>query len=239
MDLKLKGALVGMLLGDAGISRPIGHKGTNKLNHAPVMQINHAAANRDYVLWKKLIVEELVGCRVMDYRGKSPKGIYFDYVKMYTKSHPKLTDLYERFYYQGRKTVDAHIMKCLTAKGLAIWYMDDGSIHQKDLTVKLSTCGFNAAEHDLMVRFLAARFGLHFTVWKNGAYFILGLKEKSVDRFMSLIWEYVMQVPSMRYKLGPYVEHPMDLGLMTQSEPCGNAWSEAEMPSPSQEVTAS
>ena len=34
-------------------------------------------------------------------------------------------------FHDGRKTVTEHVMKCLTPLGLALWYMDDGTLAGK------------------------------------------------------------------------------------------------------------
>ncbi len=195
------GSVIGMILGDGTLARGVGHKGTKKENHSPIMQITHSINNRDYLAWKVDILSNLTGVKTREYEAVTPQGLIKKYIRLYTKSHPMYLQLYDRFYGLGKKEVDDFLLNSLTNKGLAIWYMDDGSLHVKARFLKLSTCSFCYASHQLMSKWLFKKWGVHTAIWKHGNYYVLGIKANSREKFINVISEFVNQVPSMKYKI--------------------------------------
>lgn len=182
---EFKGAVIGTLLGDGSLSNP--EEGNCRLTFS---QKDHA-----YTLFKVSLFEWLT--KVTVYADKD--GM----LCAYTARHPFYTKLYDRMYYEGRKTVTLHVMKSLTPLGLALWYMDDGNLHKDKLDVKLYTNCFNFAEHLLMQKILNDLWGLRFNILsykiQNGKkYLYLRLKNADREKFFNLISPYV--IPSMKYK---------------------------------------
>lgn len=187
----VKAAVIGMVLGDGCLYQ----------RHANA-QFQTSSKHEDYLRFKLSIVEEITSGWVSHHESLLGKWWSFQ-----TKVHPLFTDLRMRFYHQGRKTVDKHLISCLDERGLALWYMDDGSWQQDTLTVRFSTDCFNEAEHDVMANGLWKRFGLRFNVnhwWrKREGKRILGLTLRAADRakFFALVSPTVSHVSSMLYKI--------------------------------------
>lgn len=95
-------------------------------------------------------------------KGK-PAGRYLtkDRLKFTTVSHKSLRFYGKSFYKDGVKVVPKGIGRLLTARGLAYWYMDDGSIKSRQSKgVILNTHSFSLAEVNLLCGVLNDKFGL-------------------------------------------------------------------------------
>lgn len=114
-----------------------------------------------------------------------------------------LTDLYQRVYYQGKKTVTKGILSMLDERGLAVWYVDDGYL-ARGKYVELCTHGFTKKENDLIAGFLNAEWQLEAEVYyskrrkkSSGGYFIHLGKVGSM-RFLTLANNFILE--ELRYK---------------------------------------
>lgn len=78
----------------------------------------------------------------------------------------------------------------MTPRGLAYWYMDDGTCSRKSgdyQAYKLSTQGFTYDDQLILQEALKRQFNLDFNIHKDKTYFLLGLRAKDRVAFLSLI----------------------------------------------------
>lgn len=106
----------------------------------------------------------------------------------------------------GKKFVTQEWCNELDPMGLAFWYMDDGSIFNRDndklgCRIHISTNGFSLKENETLINMLRGRFGIEATIGDKETYkgYTLILDVKNTERFCSLIAPYVCD--SMKYKL--------------------------------------
>lgn len=106
----------------------------------------------------------------------------------------------------GKKFVTQEWCNELDPMGLAFWYMDDGSIANRDndklgCRIHISTNGFSLQENETLANMLRDRFGIEATIGNKETYkgYTLILDVKNTKRFCSLIAPYVCD--SMKYKL--------------------------------------
>jgi len=106
----------------------------------------------------------------------------------------------------GKKFVTQEWCNELDPMGLAFWYMDDGSIANRDndklgCRIHISTNGFSLQENETLANMLRDRFGIEATIGDKETYkgYTLILDVKNTERFCSLIAPYVCN--SMKYKL--------------------------------------
>ena len=117
-----------------------------------------------------------------------------------TLALPCFNELYESFYFEGKKIIPNNIVDFLTPVSLAYWIMDDGSFTGSGL--KLHTNAFNLEELNLLVEALDKNFSLKASINVSN-------REKSQHTLyfsknqMPLIKELVIKHmhPSMLYKL--------------------------------------
>jgi recombination protein RecA len=215
-DAEIRGAIIGMVLGDGSL--PMDGRSTNA--H---MDFAHCAKQKEYAVWKAGLLENLTSMRITD--GVSHcQGKAYPKVRILSKTHPVYTHLRNRFYHNGRKTVDSFLMNQLTPLGLAIWYMDDGNLnnHEDFLTPKIETNCFNVAEHHIMTKALADNYHLEFRVnHLNAKYLYLRLRRKDREKFFDIIREHIH--PTMAYKIQDDGKTVMPTGdpIQSKCEICG------------------
>jgi len=215
-DEELRSAIVGMVLGD-------GHLNLSGRSQNAHMDFAHSIQQKDYAVWKSELLADLTSVRVTE-GVITVKGKEYNKVRVLSKVHPVYTRLWNRFYHNGRKTIDHFLMNCLTPLGLAIWYMDDGHLkdHEDFLTPVLETNCFNVAEHEIMTKALADKFHLEFRAnHLNAKYLMLRLRRKDREKFFDIIREYIH--PSMEYKIRDDGKKVMETGdpIQCKCEICG------------------
>ena len=153
-------------------------------------RVSHGQQQRHYVDWKFGIIS--------DYVRTAPRTCGRSYY-FRTVTHPEFAGLRQSFYSHGAvKGVPIDLMEReMTALGLAIWFMDDGTADRNQ--VRINTQSFSYDENLMLVEFLHAKFGLTATINKDKDRHRLRLGAKAMDRFVDLVAPFV--IPSMQYKL--------------------------------------
>ncbi len=86
--------------------------------HSAVFRVGHGEAQKDYLRWKRDMLEPFAGSIK-----RTGNGWGFDMLAM-----PSLADLLKEYYGAGRsRTANPAALDRLDARGLAVWYGDDGS----------------------------------------------------------------------------------------------------------------
>jgi len=117
-----------------------------------------------------------------------------------TVSHPAFR-FYAHLFYSGRlKRVPKLIHRWLTPRGLAYWFMDDGSIKSKQSRgVLFNTHSFSTDDVSRLVQVLQSVFSLAATVRKQRDYQQIYVSGASLETFHRHVDLYL--IDSMRYKL--------------------------------------
>jgi LAGLIDADG DNA endonuclease family len=116
-----------------------------------------------------------------------------------TVSHPELSSYGELFYRDRRKIVPDTIGELLTARGLAYWYMDDGSMKSSESKgVLFNTHAFGSRDTDRLIEVLR-RFGLAARKRRQSDGIQIYISGASYERFVELVDPYVIE--AMRYKV--------------------------------------
>lgn len=231
---KMKSVMAGMLLGDANLH--VNRKGINAY-----LQLHHSENQLEYMNWKTSLFEGITSFHTG--RNENIKSVW-----AHSKCVPFLTEMHEIAYPRGHKEVTERLLSYITPVGLAIWFMDDGSIREKmddngavrGRDIRIYTCSFGDAEHDMLIAYFKEKWGI---VWhkrpirnKQGSYLYLGCGAKEAIKLFEIIAPHV--VPSMRYKITfrPNKLRPnawsLPMEAKRQSELCSDAKSAAEMPAP-------
>ena len=204
---KFKALIAGMLLGDAGV---FCDRGKNAY-----LRMQHGMKQKGYLLHKAEILKQLTSVNVNVLNPSGKKNPYHQ-IACATKRHPLYTRVREITYPDGKKTVTPTWLSWLDEHGLALWYMDDGSLcktRNKNKSgrlrvasrrIHLNTCGFTLEENELLRNFIQERFGIKFYINKAGDYqgrtyhrLVAGAKE--ANKLFEIIRPYI--VPCMEYKL--------------------------------------
>ncbi len=180
--------LYGSLLGDMCIS--IFYK-----NARP--SINHGTGQEEYFDYKCSFFKEILGnvCKTPRYDKRTDK--YYDRYSVRLLAHPIFTEMYKFCYSNGVKTVTKEWLDKITPRGLAFWFMDDGSNNGT-----LATNSFSYEEVCLIQKWFKEKYNIDTTIQttksKNGAQYLIYIKASSRSIFYNLVKSYI--IPSMEYK---------------------------------------
>lgn len=184
--------LVGLLLGDGCLeTQNRGRTYRLKIEHS-VAQAEYAQhlyqVFRDWVLQEPQVKSQRIA-------GKVYQKLWFN-----TVSHSAFRFYAQQFYREGGKVVPKLIHRLLTARGLAYWFMDDGSIKSKESKgVLFNTQGFVEQDVARLIKVLRERFGLEAKQRRQPEGQQIYISGRSYERFKALIEPYL--IPQMRYKL--------------------------------------
>lgn len=184
------GIIIGMVLGDSFLSRPYGNTR---------IQTSHKESSRDYLEWKRQLLQNYLDG---DIRQVSFKSFGKDQSRLDWFSHRAkfLNYHHQDFYIQKKKIVKKSVLNRLTPLGLAIWYMDDGSLRSTSDTyprIELATMGFDKQSLQVIVDWFAEQLGFDMRIWANGS---INPEAESAWRLLALVKPYVDLVESMKYK---------------------------------------
>ena len=193
--------LIGMLLGDGTIS------------NNNVFKIAHSESQRDYLEWK---VKQLKEAGIRNNGIKSYikiKGYKTGVPVYYTQLNiiPFIKVLRKVFYKEKKILGNRKLLNRLDAKGIAIWYMDDGHINirkTKDgrpmgFYIKISTCE-PKQEVQTIIDFFKEQWNINFYMFHEGKKedsYSLCCGTKEGLKFIDIVKPYVSQVPSMIHKI--------------------------------------
>lgn len=180
--------LVGLLLGDAHLeTQNSGRTYRVKFEYS----VQHGAyADHLYELFKEWIL--------------TPPQVKVDAthnnVWFQTVSHQAFRFYAHQFTSDGRKCVPRLIHHYLTARSIAYWFMDDGSIKSHESKgVIFNTQGFVTNDVERLIDVLHKGFGLEATVRKQEDGPQIYVSGNSYERFREIVDPHV--IPSMRYKI--------------------------------------
>lgn len=190
LDEYQKAIIVGTVLGDACL-----HENWSRTNAR--LQIRHAVAQKEYVLWKYEALKSLVLTEPQHY-GRT-NSVWFR-----TISHPELTKLQQTFYRDGKKIIPRNIEALLSnSLTMAVWFMDDGNAKRHRGKMRgyyLNTQSFTVAENIVLQKALDAVWGIKAGLETNHGYKRLFLGVKNISKFNEIVCPHIL--PSLSYKIG-------------------------------------
>lgn len=192
--------LIALLLGDGTIS------------NNNVFKLSHCKEQRDYLEWK---IEQLKNAGLRNNGLKeyiSVKGYNIGKKVYYTQLNiiPFIKVLRRVFYKPYKKLGNRKLLNRLDAKGIAIWYMDDGHINYRKTNgkvhgfyIKIATC-IPKEELQIIIDYFKEVWNIEFYMFHEGKKensYSLCCGTKEGIKFISIVKPYVEQVPSMIHKI--------------------------------------
>ena len=104
----------------------------------------------------------------------------------------------------GRKKISLKYLNELSPLGLAVWWMDDGSLcnSKGNRWGKLCTECFNYEEHILLQTYFKIKWDIDVKITnEKNQYYFINFNSTSLKKLIKIIYPYVIQVPSMIYKI--------------------------------------
>ena len=183
--------LVGILLGDACLE-------TQNAGRSYRLKIEQGIAHADYVKHLYSVLRDWVLSPPRPKQGQT-RGVTTLNLAFQTVSHTELSFYGELFYRNRRKIVPELIGDLLTSRGLAYWFMDDGSMKSSESKgVLFNTHAFSSSDVDRLIEVLA-KFGLLARMRRQSDGNQIYVSGASYERFVELVNTYVIE--AMRYKV--------------------------------------
>ena len=192
--------LIGLLIGDGTISNNF------------VFKIAHSEAQKDYLEWK---IKQLKDAGIRNNGIKSyikTSGFNSGVPVYYTQLNiiPFIKVL-RRVFYKNKKIIgNRKMLNRLSARELAIWYMDDGHINIRKtgkkihgFYIKISTCE-PKQEVQILIDYFKEVWDINFYMFHEGRSadsYSLCCGTKEGVKFINIIKPYVLQIPSMIYNI--------------------------------------
>lgn len=189
---ELREILVGILLGDA-------HLETQNNGRTYRLKIEQALTHKEYVdhLYEKFRLWVLTPPKIRDV---ITKGVLSRNYRFTTLDHGSLRFYGQQFYKNGKKCVPKIINRLLTARGLAYWFMDDGSIKSKESKgLIFNTQSFSKKEIQMLISVLNNKFGLKAKIRPQKNRYQIYVSGESYEKFVDIVKPYLLK--EMEYKL--------------------------------------
>ena len=189
--------IVGMLFGDGHLSKPA--------KNARI-QLTHGEPQKFYIEHKAELLKDICpqGVKKKFIFDKRNAKFYPSYT-VTTFTNETLTELYKLFYPQRKKKISREVLKLLTPKAIAYWYMDDGGLgkyrHENgrvDVDLYLNTY-MTDEEHKLIIEYFKVNYGIEFRLNKNHGGYRLRIGKKQARTFVKLVEPYIL--PEFQYKI--------------------------------------
>lgn len=181
----LKELVVGITLGDS-----------NFKDKWSGLVFYHADSQREYLDWKKSLLKDYVG------------EVFEDTTvnKIYLKANPfilKLKECYTQGKDNSHKLINVDIVKHMSVKSLAVWYLDDGCFSHDDRCCSMSGYSLTIARKNIsldVVKALNNKFNFNFRLTSTG----ISLSGSYFNKFLRAIAPYCPKC--MNYKFPHFLK---------------------------------
>ena len=190
-----KSLLIALLIGDGTISS----------NY--VFKLSHSIQQKEFLEWKvKLAIN--AGFKLNGIKEYTSKCGY-NTGKEVLYINPTIKAL-RRTVYVPKKTLTRRLLNWLTPQGIAIWYMDDGCININtskqrssiQYTIRIATCvQENIA--NIIINYFKEAWNINMHTFNEGknTFSIMTCAYEDAIKFINIIKPYILQVPSLKYKI--------------------------------------
>jgi len=204
MKKEKKSVLIAMCIGD-------GYIAANKTSKTCTLELNHTEKQLPYLKWKVELLRRCTG-KTMNIKKREPKetilkqtGNVIKTSACYraTNSHKYFRILRKWLYPNGKKKLQRKYLEHLTPLGLAIWFMDDGTMYHDKTREKV--CTMEIATHipleeaNELIKMFKEKWDINFHLHKRGEnQYCIRCYTKNAIKFADLLRPY--SAPGMEYK---------------------------------------
>lgn len=171
-----------------------------------LIRFSQSIKQKEYLHWKYSFfdIQDVNGIYIRQYK-EGYQNLYFE---LPNKQHKfdALHVYFKKYLYSndGRKKISLKYLSELDSLGLAIWWMDDGSlsVHKGNRYGKLCTECFNYEEHILLQKYFKEKWDINVDIKiEKNKYYFLRFNVVALRKLITIIYPHVCQVPSMIYKI--------------------------------------
>mgnify|MGYP002710959708 FL=1 len=194
-----KSLLIALLIGDGTISS----------NY--VFKLSHSAHQKEFLEWKVKLASD-AGFKlngIKKYTSICGYNIGTEVLYSQFSINPTIKAL-RRTVYILKKTLTRKLLNWLTPQGIAIWYMDDGCINVNtskqrssiQYTIRIATCvQKNIA--NIIINYFKEIWNINMHTFSEGknTFSVMTCAYEDAIKFINIIKPYILQVPSLKYKI--------------------------------------
>ena len=159
-DSDFKQFIYGSMLGDGTLTPIRGYSKTSRI------RFSHGASQYFYAEHKHNFIKKYgIGSkkvRVSVYKDNRFENRYYTHNTVESVVHPIFTKYREDFYPQNVKIIPQYVYENLDWRGVAWWFMDDGSVTGS--SIELNTMNFTLQEIEKLRDMFIDKFNLHFNI---------------------------------------------------------------------------
>ena len=183
--------ILGGILGDSSFR----HYNNKEYSNGIIMR--HSLKQKDYVKYKNKLLGELV----IHYKEYEAQNSYKkEKVEAWTYSNQAISKIYQLCTKDNHKYITKEWLEKLNWLGIAIWYMDDGSLNvgTKNPSIYFHTEGYSKEENETIINFFS-HIGIKAYLRHYKTYYFVAISTNDSNK----IWENIKTfIPdSMQYKL--------------------------------------
>ena len=194
--------LLAMALGDGLIRRRI-NPNRKAANYS--ITIKHSIKQKEYLEYKASLINSALGGRQNEVKYINNNG-YLGCC--YSKGGKELGVIYKLLYSDNKKKITRKALEYLTPQGIAIWYMDDGSLYAQRRNGRvhayqmvLSTYCEDIEEAQDIINYFIDTWNIKFNIKKNKNRYSLTCNTKEIRKFIEIVKPYVSKIKCMTYKI--------------------------------------
>lgn len=185
------------------------------------LKVSASSEYDDYFKWKKDLFNQCFGeSNLSEY--VQPPNRKGNRMKIYRRFSVKDTKPYHKFLYRGtEKLLNKFLLRMNNSLSLAIWFMDDGNCQSSKQTYvngrkylskcyfRLGTNSFDYSQNEQAIKWFKDNWNFHPNIntqrYTSGKYkgkeeYILRFPVKYSKEIWDTIKDYIMMIPSMKYK---------------------------------------
>lgn len=201
--------LLGGLLGDSYYNK--------KRN---IIRFAHSEKQKEYLIWKYSFFNDDKKSRVYNYERKVNDKTYYGNnfeIKLSKNGMSDFIDFTKKNLYtnDGRKKISLKYLNALTPLGIAVWWLDDGSlsVHKGNRYGKLCTHCFNYEENILIQKYFKKQWNIDVDIKvEKDKYYFIRFNVSALKQLVKIIYPYVIQIPSMIYKIDLNYTNKVNMG---------------------------
>ena len=195
-----RGILIGMVLGDGCLNVRKDKRYKNSFHQR--LTLKHGMKQKEYIEYKRDLLHSIFGGNKSKVNVINNNG-YIGY--SVSKSNSYFRVLHKQMYPNGKKRVSRKVLDKLTPHGIAIWYMDDGSLYPKKRNGKIHAYELILStyipieENQIIIDYFKEVYDINFNIAKSKGSYRLRLGTKEARKFIKIVEPYIIN--SMEYKI--------------------------------------